>query len=1230
MNNFYRLFLLLFLLACTQQAQAQISCGVSDQNLPDSTIRLMNRANQLLADQRARKAGTPRNICRIAVDIDSDTYLAFEKDTNRIRSVVIKQIDAVSQVYEREINTQLIVVRVHIWKDTEIDPYRGESNIFTLLNTLSNTWNKSFREISYDKAMYLFTKSVVGAGGVAAGIPATYSTSPLTSWGVIAHELGHCFGSTHTHNCNWAGGPIDYCTAIEGSCYTGSLELIRGSIMSYCNYDNYGFHPLSQAVMTAHADKTFAKLTIAPDKAPALPASLTLTASRFLYWDGQPTAERYDIEVGETADFAKKLLTDTTAVNGYDLSQMKAGQPVFVRIRAANRVGASGWSGVCQVTLPPVTLTAPVLLLPAYNQRLIPYNNGQLAFSVQAVTGATSYDVQVTGTDDEQFNYPAKLTSIQSSSTVAANRVGAVLWRVRAVSGTQTGPWSATGRFFVNTSSILTPAFSPIPATFPYSYYPAMRILATQVSVATDSLFTQPVYQKTLQGNLTAGGPVVGMLENLRPNTLYYVKIDEVNNGQRSDFPAGVLVRSKSTFKTGATVLAPQWSFINSSTYPTLPQGLPTALVSTSDALWLSYYVDGLFRIRPDSSTSQVINRASTVGKVGGHTLAISDTKTGEIWLTNAISAYGGASFAVARQVGKLVNPSGELTERVVFKPVNYSYNAFSASPRLFYTGNVIYAPKDDSLTKIYQVSSNQSIQQQINRPGLVWMLQYNYSSSSSSDYYYSIVELNLLTKITRTYSYSNTPQLGKYLRDMAVDALGNLWVSQSSTTSNFPALAKFDGQTWTSYKTPDIPINYALYLTNDPFGNLYGISNTALPILYRYDGQTWKNLGEIPTYNNLGKMTVDSRGNIWFNGSFQVVRYNRCATVATPKLTASKQTLDAGESITLKAEGCSSAIWSWSNTAETVNDQLIKGSNELVVKPTLSTTYRARCYDDGCSGNEAKTSLTVLPRLSVVKTNKTTYCPGDYLTATINLLGSVDATNQYALILKTGSQSTRYAVVGSGPDLSVPLSTTLLPGSYVIYAESSQPATRSRDSLQITVIAPPTAELSSSKTGLMPGDSARISVALTGTAPWQFTRWDNQTVQAGASPYVATFVARQQASSYNLSISALSDALCPIGTVKNTLTLTLLILATETLATEGISVYPNPAFGKIVVDLAAQSAISTLQLLDLQGREIQRKTLSVPVRREEWDTSSLPAGTYLLHIETTDRRKAIWKIVKQ
>lgn len=70
----------------------------------------------------------------------------------------------------------------------------------------------------------------------------TFKQFPTYSWTVevVAHEMGHNFGSPHTQSCDWPGGPIDGCVPSEGGCPRGPAPNGGGTIMSYCHLTNYG------------------------------------------------------------------------------------------------------------------------------------------------------------------------------------------------------------------------------------------------------------------------------------------------------------------------------------------------------------------------------------------------------------------------------------------------------------------------------------------------------------------------------------------------------------------------------------------------------------------------------------------------------------------------------------------------------------------------------------------------------------------------------------------------------------------------------------------------------------------------------------------------------------------------------------------------------------------------------------------------------------------------------
>ncbi len=75
------------------------------------------------------------------------------------------------------------------------------------------------------------------------GINSYYSNVPTYSWTVyvLAHELGHNFGSPHTQSCSWDGGPLDNCVSPEdGNCSPGPAPTNGGTVMSYCHLTNYG------------------------------------------------------------------------------------------------------------------------------------------------------------------------------------------------------------------------------------------------------------------------------------------------------------------------------------------------------------------------------------------------------------------------------------------------------------------------------------------------------------------------------------------------------------------------------------------------------------------------------------------------------------------------------------------------------------------------------------------------------------------------------------------------------------------------------------------------------------------------------------------------------------------------------------------------------------------------------------------------------------------------------
>ncbi len=204
----------------------------------------------------------------VAFDIDYYTFGTFGNDCYPAIEWALAILAGVNTIYTESVDALVNIQAsyIHVWETT--DPYNGIINdAGSMLDTFRLEWlnNSNLSGIQRDIVHLLSRRTDTGTGGIAyldvvcfpsysAGFSAnlesgnTYNLNNY-AWNlnVVGHELGHNFGSNHTHWCGWSNGPIDNCYDVEGSC-TNNPQAQVGTMMSYCHAVaggsvNLEFHP---------------------------------------------------------------------------------------------------------------------------------------------------------------------------------------------------------------------------------------------------------------------------------------------------------------------------------------------------------------------------------------------------------------------------------------------------------------------------------------------------------------------------------------------------------------------------------------------------------------------------------------------------------------------------------------------------------------------------------------------------------------------------------------------------------------------------------------------------------------------------------------------------------------------------------------------------------------------------------------------------------------------------
>lgn len=218
------------------------SCDMPDDNTPFSPQQL---------DGSSTAAVT--RCVKVFIEADFDLFLN-KGSVDATMNYVTGVFNQSAALYSNE-GLPISISEIFVW--TTSSPYNGGSSNVQLAQF------QSFRT-SFNGDIAHLVDLQSNQGGIAAGfngfcnpnrsqsqcysgIDPFFADVPTYSWTVyvFTHEMGHLFGSRHTHACVWNGNgtAIDSCSGFtEGGCFLPGNPPGGGTIMSYCHLQSVGMN----------------------------------------------------------------------------------------------------------------------------------------------------------------------------------------------------------------------------------------------------------------------------------------------------------------------------------------------------------------------------------------------------------------------------------------------------------------------------------------------------------------------------------------------------------------------------------------------------------------------------------------------------------------------------------------------------------------------------------------------------------------------------------------------------------------------------------------------------------------------------------------------------------------------------------------------------------------------------------------------------------------------------
>jgi hypothetical protein len=272
----------------------------------------------------------------IYLEADNATFVSFGSNAQNTVNYIVGLIAQVNILYRNE-NLAFYITQIKVWNIA--DPYVSATNTSTALTLFRNNIGTTFTgNISH----LISTRSLGGGiayvdvlcnksyGHAVSSIDTYYSPVPTYSWSVmvLAHEMGHNFGSNHTQWCGWSGGALDNCYTTEGGCAAGPAPTNGGTIMSYCHTKSFGIN-LSNGFGTQPGNKIRNQVSICNQigiinsPVQALSSNNINLTTAVVTWAIHNTSSSYTLAYRRLGE--SNFTTINTTNNVYTLTQLYSG-----------------------------------------------------------------------------------------------------------------------------------------------------------------------------------------------------------------------------------------------------------------------------------------------------------------------------------------------------------------------------------------------------------------------------------------------------------------------------------------------------------------------------------------------------------------------------------------------------------------------------------------------------------------------------------------------------------------------------------------------------------------------------------------------------------------------------------------------------------------------------------------------------------------------------------------